>query len=473
MQPYTREIGKTMRGKRGTHRIGSDAGSQTYLDSPSLSQTSACLGRFSLFFAILFLLCIGVVCRVAAAQTVATSTPGQAARGGTQPSKALIPGVPFLSWVDGARMEYAGSQVQNPSYRACKAIVLKYWGQDLKALGYPKAELVKSGDWIDASKGEGGSLDELKKYVNRGIPVLVSPALTPAAHPLYPIHSMLIQAGSVPGLTMDDLQKRNLSSRGFGFLVELSVFPKLDLQFQGGTEYGVKRDQGETRIEKSTGKEQKIKFRSLRESVLLASRLIIGYDDERRKLIMHDPLFGPAFELSYEDFDKMWGPTGQGFEVLYPSNFAKARHPVAGAYRSRSPDEQSAHHFVFGYALASVGRGAEAQEEFKSGLKVPNQGRFFRFMLLMESAVVHYKMRKDDLAIAAAQKAVEAVPENPNGWNVLAMIYRDSSMPNREQKAAEAEQKAAALARDPKTIEEVARKITPFNFYAWASSLPN
>lgn len=48
------------------------------------------------------------------------------------------------------------------------------------------------------------------------------------------------------------------------------------------------------------------KHAQFRESVTAAARVVIGYDDERRVMIVHDPSFGPAWEIGYEDFENMW-----------------------------------------------------------------------------------------------------------------------------------------------------------------------
>jgi len=66
--------------------------------------------------------------------------------------------------------------------------------------------------------------------------------------------------------------------------------------------------------------------------------VVIGYDDDRKVVILHDPSFGPAWEVGYDDFEMMWALFDHFYVVMYPPDFAKrARHAlglatVRGAY---------------------------------------------------------------------------------------------------------------------------------------------
>ncbi len=49
-----------------------------------------------------------------------------------------------------------------------------------------------------------------------------------------------------------------------------------------------------------------LRLELMRESVFMACRVVIGYDDARAMVTLQDPSFGPAWEVSYRDFDRMW-----------------------------------------------------------------------------------------------------------------------------------------------------------------------
>jgi hypothetical protein len=93
------------------------------------------------------------------------------------PSHVLILGVPFISWSEAANLPYWEKQAVNPSLPASEGMILKYWGQDLAALR-DSAPTVPG--WVHQG-GDGGSLDSLKSFVARGIPVVVCLALRQVA----------------------------------------------------------------------------------------------------------------------------------------------------------------------------------------------------------------------------------------------------------------------------------------------------
>ena len=56
------------------------------------------------------------------------------------------------------------------------------------------------------------------------------------------------------------------------------------------------------------------------ESLYNADRVLIGYDDARRVVTLHDGSFGPAWEIGYDDFDTMWAARGRDFMVARPAD---------------------------------------------------------------------------------------------------------------------------------------------------------
>ena len=198
----------------------------------------------------------------------------------------------------------------------------------------------------------------------RGIPIVVNLAMTPAAHPAEPnaaalatlIGSGELRAGS--NLTQQQwehaqqllTQYAGISSGVLGKMADLDTLRRW------GDLLG-----------------QKI----WQESVLLTSRVVVGYDDERKVVVLHDPSFGPAWEVSYGDFEKMWGLFDHASMLMYPPDYAKvlASRSAVPSYAQRTAAQRAAESFVFGYALASTGRLAEAKVRLNAGLAVQTSRR--------------------------------------------------------------------------------------------------
>src|SRR5438045_3834549 len=188
------------------------------------------------------------------------------------PPRALITGVPFISWSEAASLDYANKNIVNPSLPASEGMVLKYWGRSLSALQQEEA----LPGWARRS-GENESVDSLKAVVSRGIPVVVCLAMTPIAHNPGP--------GAPAIMAMSDSTTRMKLGSGDSSSGALGQMFALDTLRRWAQVLG-----GET----------------LRESMFMACRVVIGYDEPRKVMILHDPSFGPAWELSYADFATMW-----------------------------------------------------------------------------------------------------------------------------------------------------------------------
>jgi len=51
-----------------------------------------------------------------------------------QAARVVIPGVPFISWEEAARLDYHDKSITNPSFPAALGMILRYWGQDVSFL---------------------------------------------------------------------------------------------------------------------------------------------------------------------------------------------------------------------------------------------------------------------------------------------------------------------------------------------------
>jgi len=354
------------------------------------------------------------------------------------PPRYLIAGVAYITWGEAARLEYQDKRILNPSFAAALGMVLQYWRQDLALLKRASEALPSgAGGWGIVENRDGKSLQDLKPFIARGIPVLVSPALTPVAHTPSPMAAALAESRGFK------FREPGPHSGVLGRMIPLETFRELDdfLQMRPFIAW---------------------------ESLFISSRVAIGYDDDRGVLILHDPSFGPAWEVSYRDFEKMWGPRGRNYTVAYPPDHAMggAVKRTAPPYRPRTADEQAAVHFVFGYALSSVGRGEEAESWFRQGFAIPGIDRYHQHLLLFELALQSAAKGSLKEAIAMAQKASALLPEHHRPWRFLAQLYRGSRGEGWEQKAAEAESKAQAICADAEAQKTVAKALAR-NFFVF------
>src|SRR5258708_14869580 len=142
-------------------------------------------------------------------------------------------------------------------------MVLKYWGRDLTSLKQSDQTLP---GWVQHS-GDGGAFDSLKADVARGIPVIVCLAMTPVAHASGPAAAAMMAMRD--SATRDALERGGWASGVLGTMVALDPLRRWDVVL--GTELR-------------------------RESVFIACRLLIGYDDARQGVVLPDPSFRPASE---------------------------------------------------------------------------------------------------------------------------------------------------------------------------------
>ena len=355
----------------------------------------------------------------------------------TLPANALISEVPFISWRGAAKLKYKEKEILNPSSAATFGMVLEYWGKSRKML--ESSEDAISGFQIVSSRksGKAWSVHDLKASVAQGIPVIVPLPMTPEAHPLYMVFEMMIVFGQVKNVDLKDQGRPR--SNALGRMVSLEDLRKIQEQAE---------------------------MNPALESTIMASRLVIGYDDSRKTFIVHDPSFGPAFELPYEDFEKMWAVTDGSYVVVSPKDLSErtpARH-AGTAYRPRTSDEQAAMHFVYGYALDCIGRLAEGAKHFEQGLELPGVSKGYQFLFHFELALNRGEQGDFAGAVAAAEKATEVLPEHATAWAFLSKAYMVYPEGGDRGKARNAEKKARAMGEDKRAQNVVAATI-PADFF--------
>jgi len=190
------------------------------------------------------------------------------------------------------------------------------------------------------------------------------------------------------------------------------------------------------------------------QSYYIVIRLAIGFDDNKGVIILHDPSFGPTWEVPYEDFELMWEPWGSKIDVTMPPNWmAKlARHDYDAVYQTRSADDNASFHYVYGVSLARVGRIPESLDHLEKGLALSGLSDGYRFLFLKELAL-HHSEKDIEKSIQLAEEALEIIPEDYSLWWILSLFYSKAKM---DDKAQLAKKKANSLATDQVALKKMA-----------------
>lgn len=388
-----------------------------------------------------------------------TLATGQAALGqgepgsdpkGALPPKVLIAGVPFVAWGDAARLEYANKNILNPAVVATAMMEQKFWGLKPVKTRLWGPDGFEFAAWQNAPAATGKDLIGLKHAVAQGIPVSVGLTLTPHAHPES-------TAASMATLVCGDKAAGHSQSPAPASSGALGRFKSLETLRSLGVKCGATAT--------SSDAAQRLEFAFLTDSMHAAPRLLIGYDDERRVMIVHDPSFGPALDIGYDDFETMWRYANRRYAVARPGGQVPASPADAAPYPPRSADMQAALQFVTGYALLESGRLAEAGQAFAQGLALPGVGPGYRFMLAFEAAHVALADRRIEDTVNALDAATDALPQACPAWAKLTELYRDHpSLPEASRRGEAAQARAARACGDRSDYAAFADAI-PRDFY--------
>src|SRR5438046_716032 len=91
--------------------------------------------------------------------------------------RAFLPGVPYVSWNEAARLWFRERDLTNPSFHASFLMVLGYWGQHWSLMD----DRTALQEWGITDKGTAPSLASVKSFLHSGVPAIVPGALTPPA----------------------------------------------------------------------------------------------------------------------------------------------------------------------------------------------------------------------------------------------------------------------------------------------------
>jgi hypothetical protein len=360
------------------------------------------------------------------------------------PAGVLIGGVPFVSIKEGCAIEHPSLMFEHPSSRAARMMVLRYhrpeaktWEDYLKATDKQNGPLRE--EWGDA-KG----LDQLRALLSAGNPVIVVTASTPYAHELYSVFEMLIRTGAQFDVNLQDLDSKDYSSRILGRMVGLDVHRKMsetklkNVKTYGRTESGWdgKSPQDAPRMN------------PLHEIVTRCARVVVGLDPARRVVIVHDPVFGPAWEAPQHDFEAVWSAADRKYCVLAPKDGARPSVAATSAYPPRTPDQRAAECYVHGYSLAATGKAAEADERYRAGLSLEGLSAGYRFLFLQERGYLAYRRKRGEEAVSLLRQATEQIPQAPGPWFLMARICRETGVGGGKSAATEFQRIAERLAGD-------------------------
>ncbi len=342
------------------------------------------------------------------------------------PAPVLVGGVPFVSIKEGCAIEHpALIKVYHPSSRAAHMMVLRYHRPDAKTWeDYLEATDEQNGP-LREEWGDGKTLDELRALLSAGNPVLVVTANTPYAHELYGIFEMLIGGGAQFGVNLQDLDSQDYSSRIVGRMVGLDVHRKIGESFP---------------------------MNPLHEIATRCVRVVVGFDLARRVVIVHDPVFGPAWEVPYDDFEAMWSAADRMYCVLMPKDGARPSLAMTAAYPPRTPDQQAAEYYLYGYSLAATGRPAEAEERYRAGLNIRDLSAGYRFIFLQERGYLAYRQKRSQKALALLRRTTEQIPQAPGPWFLMAQICRETGAGGGKSAADEFQRTAEKLAGDEEAL---------------------
>lgn len=311
------------------------------------------------------------------------------------PDKHYIEGVPFVSWDEAAGYDYPNRDILNPSCTAAIQMMWRYWGVPIDpSTGWPSQEVpVAAYETI-----ENATLDDIKRYIARDVPAQVFPALTAYAH--YVHHTV---AGVTKFSEEFDAVEQTGPTSGM-----LYAMASIDA-FMNAVSQGYPLD-------------------AINDSILLSSRLIVGYNDKREMMIIHDPTFGPDWEISYDDFRQMWKFDGNDFMVMQieDADGKLSRQPAEIAHPPRTADHDAAFALFNGYSLAAINRLDEAEAELRRALDLDGISERYAHMVRLELGSLLGKTGRPDEAIRLLRESIEIFPDHWRAWGELGNVYRDN-----------------------------------------------
>jgi tetratricopeptide (TPR) repeat protein len=219
-----------------------------------------------------------------------------------------------------------------------------------------------------------------------------------------------------------------------------------------------------------------LKSHPLQEVLLKACRVAVGYDDEKKVVLLHDPTFGPASEVSYAAFKKMWKIAPGSYGKALPPEYTTLVRDIVptSPYRGRGGNEKAAWHLLHGCTLSACGKYREAEEEIEAALAIDDMSVGYRHVILYELALHQARKSHYGAAVKSAVSASKLLPENYLVWDLLGILYLNTGD---KKQAKEAQKKAMKLKKSSKAAKRMA-EVIPSDYFmgflgksrGWASA---
>jgi hypothetical protein len=350
---------------------------------------------------------------------LACLTAGAVALGSVKAAPApQVEGVGFVGFAEVAGSSYPESDVVNPALIAGLQMEYGRCGRDV--LAEMKARSSEDPRFREVN-GKNGSVGDLKSAIDRGLPIYTRVATTSRAHVLYLVPKLCATFKKI------ELVGPGLASGSLGEMIPLAEIRKL------------------RKADCTAG---------LDDSVISRPRIVIGYDDERQLLTVHDPSLGPGLEVKYADFEQAWSALGGQYS--YPEPKDPALRPVAAPApaRARTPDDDAAVALFEGYGLEVAGDPPAAVEELRRGLAIPQVSPGREHLLRLELGVALHASGRTEEAVAELRRANEIFGSYWLAHRQLALVLR-AAAGDAARAAAETEEKAAQDLSSPDAYRQV------------------
>lgn len=313
--------------------------------------------------------------------------------GKERPSSAYIDGVKYISWAKTGATNYPNKNILNPSWMAAYSMLLDYWGIPYELNGDFSVD-ESTQKRLDGDSKKLATLEDIKEHVASGIPVWVSPAITPYAHYLY------ITVKMHGYVTNNPIEQKGPTS---GLLGEMVSIDDLMSAVEKGCDAGMIND-----------------------SVFVASRIVIGYDDNRQVLIMHDPIFGPDWEISYSDFQSMWRLSNASYTFFFVRNAAGelVPDPDKGPRQPRTPDHEATIALFNGYSLAATNQLDKAESELRNGLEIAGISARYKHLLKLELGSLLRETNRPEEAVQALLESTSIYSKHFRAWGELGLTFK-------------------------------------------------
>ena len=346
------------------------------------------------------------------------------------PPRHLIPGVPYVNFeaVRKVRFDPSPKAFANPSAAAAVGMVLGYYGEELKRLERGSDAMPRvDGAWGRAEFHHGGTFEDLQKWIARDAPVVVSMSLVPNGHPLAYTGQFLVH---FTGL------ERPRAIRTSGTLGDM-LAP--DAYKYVAKNYAVPLD--------------------LEDGRFFWGRVVVGYDTTRNTVLLHDPAFGPAWEVSREDFETMWSLSDNSWILLRPVKDPPPRTEPAAPYPERTVDQRAAEIYTRAYAASSQGQDDPTLKLCNEGLALPGLPAPWRHLFLLERGCRLALVGRPDDAVDDLERSRDIMPEHFRAWMYLSESLRflpDAPTAERSEEIALSKARANAICRDTKSDKGLA-----------------